>query len=257
MYAKLHEIFADKVGGEVFTCFGIYHFVYLAIFFSVLFFLIFYLRNKEKSVQKKAVRTVITIAFCFYMADFFLMPFAYGEIDIDKLPFHACTLMCIMGFWSRYNKFLSKYTLQFTLIGLISNMIYVVCPMGVASCAIHPLSYRAVQTLGFHGIMVIYSILALIYDDFKLELKKCYRELALLCIMAAWATIGNTLYSGSAGDYSHDFNWFFVESDPFGMLPQSISPYVMPFVTVITFFLANIFIYAVCFGIKKLNKKDK
>ena len=29
MYTKLHDIFADKTGGEVFTCFSAWHFFYI------------------------------------------------------------------------------------------------------------------------------------------------------------------------------------------------------------------------------------
>lgn len=255
MYELLNGIFADKQGGEVFTCFGIYHFIYLAVFCIALFLFIFCLRNKEKATQKKAVNILISFAFCLYMADFFLMPFAYGYIDIDKLPFHACTSMCIMSFWSRHNSFLGRFKQQFTLIGLISNIVYVVYPQGVQSYEIHPLSYRALQTLLFHGVMVIYAIVALVYDDFKLEWKRCYRELAALVILAVWAVFGNTLYSGSLGDYSHDFNWFFVKRDPFGALPEPLANYVMPFVTVAAFFGMNMIIYIIYFGIKKLAKK--
>lgn len=257
MYEALHKIFADREGGIVFSCFKLYHFIYLAAFFATLFFLIFYLRKKESAFQMRVINTVITFAFCLYMADFFLMPFAYGYIDVDKLPFHACTSMCIMCFWSRHNSFLGRFRQQFTIIGLISNLIYVVYPMGVESYEIHPLSYRALQTLLFHGVMVIYGVLALIYDDFKLEWKKCYRELVVLIIMAIWAVMGNTLYSGRSGDYSHDFNWFFVKRDPFGALPEPLANYVMPFITVISFFGMSVIVYLIYHGIKKANQKKQ
>ena len=254
-YEFLSNLLSDKKGDVIFSCFSIWHFLYLILFVGATILTIALLRNKPQEVKSKALNTAIAIAFGLYMADFFLMPFAYGEIDIDKLPFHACTSMCVLSFASRHFKSLSKYKLQFALIGLISNLIYVIYPDGVAAHAIHPLSYRAVQTLTFHGVMVIYGILTLVLDNVKIEWKKCYRELIVLIILACWALLGNTLYTGTVGEYSHDFNWFFVKRDPFGMFDPSISRYIMPFITVSAFFGANLVIYAIYFGIKKAFQK--
>lgn len=44
--------------------------------------------------------------------------------------------------------------------------------------------------------------------------------------MTVWALLGNYIYNGSAGEYSHFFNWFFVVRDPFGALPEKIAPFV-------------------------------
>ena len=254
-YEFLSNLLSDKKGDIIFSCFSIWHFLYLILFFGGTILTIALLKNKSQEVKSKAVNTAIAIAFGLYMADFFLMPFAYGMIDIDKLPFHACTSMCVLSFASRHFKSLSKYKLQFALIGLISNLIYVIYPDGVAAHEIHPLSYRAVQTLTFHGVMVIYGILTLALDNVKIEWKKCYRELIVLIILACWALLGNTLYTGNLGDYVHDFNWFFVKRDPFGMFDPNLSRYIMPFITVSAFFGADLVIYAIYFGVKKAFKK--
>ena len=254
-YEFLSNLLSDKKGDIIFSCFSIWHFLYLILFFGGTILTIALLKNKPQEVKSKAINTAIAIAFGLYMADFFLMPFAYGMIDIDKLPFHACTSMCVLSFASRNFKALSKYKLQFALIGLISNLIYVIYPDGIAAHQIHPLSYRAVQTLTFHGVMVIYGILTLVLDDVKIEWKKCYRELIVLIILACWAILGNTLYTGNLGDYVHDFNWFFVKRDPFGMFDPNLSRYIMPFITVSAFFGADLVIYAIYFGVKKAFKK--
>ena len=254
-YEFLSNLLSDKQGDIIFSCFSIWHFLYLILFFGGIILTIALLKNKPQEVKSKAINTAVAIAFGLYMADFFLMPFAYGMIDIDKLPFHACTSMCVLSFASRNFKSLSKYKLQFALIGLISNLIYVIYPDGVAAHQIHPLSYRAVQTLVFHGVMVAYGILTLVLDDVKIEWKKCYRELIVLIILACWAILGNTLYTGNLGDYVHDFNWFFVKRDPFGMFDPNLSRYIMPFITVSAFFGADLVIYAIYFGVKKAFKK--
>lgn len=251
MYEFLSNLLSDKKGGEIFTCFGIWHISYMLIFFGAIITTVLLLRNKSSSAKQRAINIAINCGFGLYMADFFLMPFAYGEIDIDKLPFHACTLTCVLCFMSRHNKFLQKFRLQFALVGLISNLIYMVYPAGVMWYEIHPLSYRAVQTLLFHGVMVAYGIFVLAFENVDLKWRKIYKELVLLVCMAAWAMLGNTLYSGTLGDYSRDFNWFFVKTDPFGILPATIAP----FATVFAFMLADALIYLIYFGIRKMCKK--
>lgn len=255
MYPILNEIFRDQKGDVIFTCFDIWHFLYMLVIFGGIILTICLLKNNSEQAKGRATNIAISIAFALYMMDFFLMPFAYGEIDIDKLPFHACTSMCILSFWCRHNSFLSKFKTQFALIGLIANITYIIYPAGVMWYEIHPLSYRAVQTLMFHGTMVAYGIFALAFGEIKLEWKKCYKELIVLLILAVWAIMGNTLYSGAAGDYSHDFNWFFVKMDPFGILPENIAPYVAPFVSITAFFGLDMVIYLLYFGIKAINKK--
>lgn len=58
--------------------------------------------------------------------------------------------------------------------------------------------------------------------------------------MTAWALLGNYVYNGSAGEYSHFFNWFFIVRDPFNALPEKISPFVMPFVNIALFFAVEV-----------------
>lgn len=255
MYPILHRIFADKKGDTVFTCFGIWHLVYMAVIFGLILTLALVFRKKDSEARQRLIRAAVNVAFGLYIADFFLMPFAYGAIDLEKLPFHMCTVMCVLCFLSNHSPFLGKFKLQFAILGLVSNLIYVVYPAGIGWYQIHPLSYRAVQTLLFHGTMSAYGIFTLALGDVRLSWKDCRRELPMILVVTLWALLGNTLYNGEAGTYSHMFNWFFVIRDPFYILPENIAPYLMPFVMVIVIFAADILVYAAYFGIKKLIKK--
>ena len=78
------------------------------IFLSIIS-LVFIFRNKKESLKNKLVVGSINTAFIMYMLDFFLMPFAYQIIDIEKLPFHICTVSCVLCFLSRHNNFFNKY----------------------------------------------------------------------------------------------------------------------------------------------------
>ena len=251
MYDSMYNLLSDKKGGEIFTCFGIWHIGYI-VFFLLLFFVVYLCtRRKSSEIKSKAVSVFINIAFGMYILDFFLMPFAYGEIDIEKLPFHACTAMCVMCFLSRRIGFLKKFRIHFALLGLISNMVYLIYPAGVMWHAVGPFSYRVIQTLSYHGIMTVFGLLALVYEGEGLEFRKCYRSLIVLAGMTLWAFIGNTLYNGSAGNYSNFFNWFFVVEDPFGIIDKQISPFIMPWLNIIIFFAVELAIYGIYHALMK------
>ena len=109
LYDFLRKLLEDHVGGAVFECFNIWHFIYMFLIFGGTILTIVLLKNKPQEIKNKAINLTISIAFGLYMADFFLMPFAYGEIDLEKLPFHMCTATCVLCFLSRHTKFFSKY----------------------------------------------------------------------------------------------------------------------------------------------------
>ncbi len=135
--------------------------------------------------------------------------------------------------------------MRFALLGFVSNLVYFVYPAGVMWHAVHPLSYRVIQTLMFHGIMMAYGFLAVAFDEEGLPFRKCPADLLTVTLMTAWASLGNLLYRGEAGKYSNDFNWFFTESDPFGIVPSEIAPYIMPFVVIAAFFAVEMLIYLI------------
>ena len=245
MYSSLHNIFADQKGGDIFNCFGPWHFLYIFLAIGVIALSIWLLRNKDKVTCDGALKIFAGIAFGLYMLDIFLMPFAYGEIDVDKLPFHACTSMSIMCFLSNHVTFLKKYRVNFALLAVLSNLMYLIYPSGVASYEIHPLSYRAIQTLLFHGAMVVYGVLTLVWNREELTFKRWYRNLAVLGALTVWAMIGNGLYSGEADGYSHDFNWFFIKADPFGLIPEEIALYICPWLNIAVFFALEMIIVAI------------
>ena len=250
MYPYLHEIFADKKGATVFACFGIWHFLYMAVIFGSILLAVLLLRNKDEKVRKKTIKGALYSAFGLYIADFFFMPLAYGYIDIEKLPFHMCTLMCLLSFLSYRGLLFIKYRKQFALLGLVSNLIYVIYPAGVGWYQIHPLSYRVVQTLLFHGAMTAYGILTLALGGDELTFKSSLQELSVIAVVTLWAILGNTLYNGAAGEYDHFFNWFFVVRDPFYILSADVAPYMMPFVMILVIYAADLLIYSAYFVIK-------
>ncbi len=257
MYSFLYELLRDKKGGEIFTLFSGWHLLYIALTVAVITAVLIIEKKKFKEIREKTVQFFINLAFALYIADLFLMPIAYGEIDIEKLPFHACTAMCVMCFLSYRVKLLKKYRLSFVLLGLISNLVYLIYPAGVMWHSVHPLSYRVIQTLIFHSVMSIYGILTLIREYKKIEIKKCYRDLAVICAMTAWALVGNYIYNGTSDEYSHFFNWFFVVRDPFYIFPENIAPFIMPILNILVFFAVEIIIHSVVLIIKTYQARQR
>ena len=239
MHDFLRDILADKKGGITFTCFGIWHICFIVLFFAIGVFACLYLKNKSIDKRKTVMDRFVHWAFGLYVADYFLMPLAYGEIDIEKLPFHICTAMCVMCFLSRHNEFLGRFKLQFAALGFLSNLVYLVYPAGVMWHGVHPLSYRVVQTLFFHGIMAVYGVLVLVYERDAFAWKRCYRDFVVIVSMTVWALLGNTIYNNQ----SRVYNWFFVMQDPFYALPEGAAPYIMPFLNVALFFAAEMLVY--------------
>lgn len=251
MYSFFHTLLADRKGGEIFTLFSPWHFLYIGLAAAAIAVLLLSMRRKSGEVRERITRTLIHSAFLMYVADFFLMPLAYGEIDVEKLPFHACTASCVACFLSYHIPYLAKYRTSFAMLGLISNLVYLIYPAGVMWHAVHPVSYRVIQTLLFHALMTVYTLLLLLWERDKLCIKKCYRELTVTACMTLWALLGNYVYNGKSEGYDHFFNWFFVVRDPFYAIPESIAPFIMPFLNLALFFGIQMGIHLIFWACKK------
>lgn len=256
MYRLISEFLSDKKGGNVFCCFDFSHFCYIALVILSVVLIAVYLKGKSSDTKQKAIDISINVAFGIYILDFFLMPFSYGEIDVEKLPFHICTAMCVMSFWSRHNKFLARFKTQFALFGFVSNLVYLIYPAGVMWYQVHPLSYRVIQTLLFHGTMVIYGTLVLLYEDLQ-QHRRYWKDLLVIASMTLWAILGNLLYTGEAWGCSNNFNWFFVRQDPFNIIPADIAPWIMPVINIAVFAVVEMGISGVFSSLKKRFSKTQ
>lgn len=249
MFTFLRDLLSDKKGGEVFTCFGIWHFIFIAVFVIFAVLLCIHLKDKTKDKRKKFIDRYVCIPFGLYVADFFLMPIAYGEIDVEKLPFHICTVTCVLCFVSRYNRHFGKLKLQLATLGFISNLVYLIYPAGVMWYGISPLSYRVIQTLCFHGLMAIYGFLVLCYESGNFRFKDFYKDICVIASVTLWAVLGNLLYNNE-----RIYNWFFVVRDPFYIIDADIASFVMPVLNTVIFSSASFLIYLI-FSVKKTLKK--
>jgi len=248
---------SDKKGGEIFTLFGGWHFFYLVLTLATIVAVFLLSKDKGENAKRNVPKLLIHVAFGLYVADFFLMPLAYGEIDVEKLPFHACTATCVLCFLSYHNRFFEAYRKSFVLLGFLSNLVYLIYPAGVMWHAVHPLSYRVIQTLMFHSVMTAFGALVLTYEHDGLEVKKWHRDFTVIVAMTLWAMLGNYVYNGESEGYSHFFNWFFVVRDPFYVIDASIAPFLMPFINVAVFFAAEFAVRCILWGIRRIQRSKE
>lgn len=240
MYPLLHELLADRSGAEVFTCFSAWHIFWITLTAALFALLYRRLRRQLEGDRERTLQRLLSLAFGLYILDFFLMPLAYGEIDIEKLPFHACTAMCVLCFLSCRNRFLARFRGSFALMGFVSNLVYLCYPAGVMWHGVHPMCYRVIQTLSFHSLMTAACLLTLIFGD-----RGNWRQhLGVTVAMTGWAMLGNWLYNSPDRLY----NWFFVVRDPFGILPAELSPFVMPLINIGLFFAVEQMVCAIVRG---------
>lgn len=251
MYSFFNQLLSDHKGGVTFACFDVWHLCWIGAVVAVILIAWRCLKGKGDAAKQKVIKRCADLAFGLYIADFFLMPFAYGIIEIEKLPFHICTTMCVLCFLSHHTKLFSRFRLQFAIYGLISNFVYLVYPAGVMWQQVNPLSYRVIQTLLFHGVMTVYGFLVLIFDDVKWDRKNWWKDLLVIAAMTLWAMLGNYLYNGDVEGYSHFFNWFFVLRDPFYLFPAELAPFIMPVLNILLFFSVNSLVRLICGMIRK------
>ena len=143
------------------------------------------------------------------------------------------------------------------MLGFISNLVYLIYPAGVMWHAVHPISYRVIQTLIFHSVMTVYGFISLVYEIDRIDIKKCYRDLLVVIGMTAWAMIGNYTYNGVYDGADRFFNWFFVVRDPFYIIGESVSPFIMPIINIAIFFAVEMNIHLIIHYVKAIIKEKR
>ena len=270
MYEFLSNLLSDKDKGILtFEALSLCHILYLLLIFGGIALVLYLFRNKTIEAKHKLINFTIILALIIYIADFFLMPFSYGYIDIDKLPFHICTLMSIMCVLSRRTKVFSKFKTSFTLMGLVGALMYLIYPAGVAEADGY--SSRIVQTVLYHGLMIAQGVFAIAYNDLDLNWKSIKYDLFAILGLTLWAMLGNTLYSGEVKEacncvegctnlitvYEHDFNWFFVKHDALYIIPDDIDIYFAPFIMIVAIFGMCALVRFISLKLEKVFNVDK
>ena len=251
MFELINYILKDR-STETFSFkpFSLCHILYLLTIIGVIVALLFAFRKKSQEFKLKTVDVVVDIALGLYILDFFCMPLSQGEINIDKLPFHLCTLMSIMCFLSRHTKLFSKFKNTFTILGLVGALMYICYPAGVCNSSgdyFDGYTYRIIQTVLYHGVMVAQGVFAIAYGDIDLKWSGLKLDIIVVLGMIVWAMLGNSIYSATIQEacncvegctemitvYDVGPNWFFVENDALYIIPNDKDDVIAPIMMIV------------------------
>jgi uncharacterized membrane protein YwaF len=229
------------------TPFSVAHIVYMMLIFGGVIAGYFLFRNAD-ALKKERILRFLAYALAFsYFSDFFVHDFVYGEMNMDKLPFHVCTVLCPLVLVAQFNRNGHKIAEPVATLAALAPMMYLCYPASVGDG--EPWCYQAVQTMFFHGVLMAWGILNIALGAVKPDIRHIWKSAVLLTGITLWAKLGNVLLA---------HNWFFLEEDAFyiGLVEQGIIPkWVLMVVNPVVFFLAVLALYGVCYAVKRISKK--
>ena len=230
--------------------FSVWHILYTLIIFGVTIFLGILFCKKSGEAKEKFLRALAIITLVLYVGDFFIQPFMHGdpsvvgEMNIDKLPFHICTIMCPVIMLIQFNKRMSWCYEAAALLAIVGPLMYLTYPNGALG-DVSPFCYRIIQTCMYHGVVFCWGFNMIALGKAKISIKRCWKPLIGLGLIALWATVGNLAYNVEGN--THD--WFFLTGSSFSYaFPESMHPYltyIMPFAVIAAIFAVVLCVYGV------------
>jgi uncharacterized membrane protein YwaF len=213
----------------------------------------FALRKGTKAEQEKVLRILAYALVISYISDFFVHEFVYGTIDapgglnMDKLPFHICTVLCPLVCFAQFRKN-SKILEPVVILATLAPLMYLCYPASVGDG--EPWCYQSVQTMFYHGMLLGWGVLNLAFGITRPHIKTSWKTaIALVCI-TLWAKLGNILL---------DHNWFFLNEDAFyiGLVENGVIPkWSLMIINPVVFFVAALAVYGISHAINKRRGFD-
>ncbi len=233
--------------GITITAFSIPHIVYLVLIFGGIFLAWRLLRNQTAEKKEGALRFIAYAVVLSYLSDFFVHEFVYGGMNMDKLPFHICTVLCPLSAIAQFHHKGHKILEPVAVLSVLAPMMYLCYPASIGDG--EPWCYQAVQTMFFHGMLMAWGILNLALGKVQLNWKHCWTSAVALVAITLWAKLGNVLL---------EHNWFFLNEDAFyiGLVEGGILPkWSLMILNPIVFFLAVLLVYAVACPLQKKSRR--
>ena len=231
------------------TLFSGWHFMYIALILGVSIGLALALRGRSEKTKQIVLSVYAILVTVVYIADFFMMPLMRDDhsIDIDKLPFHFCTVLAIFVPFAQFNKKFSSVKDVIACFAIVSTLMYITYP-GSALGGVDVFSYKVVQTFLYHGVLFTWGFLSVTTGSAVLSFKKIWKELIGLAILVVWGLVGSYTYSNLTPSH---YDWFFVTGSTYPFIPA----WLMPFVVLVTVFTMCAVIHLIDLGVKCcLNK---
>ena len=259
----MRELFFKLFSDTPFQCgveiqsFNIWHILYVLLVIGGSIWFAFFLKNKKVETREKVLGTLVWALVISYLSDYFVHDFVYADyengeyiragLNMDKLPFHICTVLCPIIAFTHYNKHFQKFIEPVAALAIVAPLMYITYPStGVGG---EPWCYRTVQTMFFHGVEFAWGFLSVATGKTKFKFKNIWKAAVMLVGIAAWAKLGCTML---------EYNWFFLRYDPFGIgLPEWSLIFLVP----LSIFAMVALIYSIYYGVvaiihKKCEKAD-
>ncbi len=244
------KILSDNPTGSsaIIESFNVWHILYVVIILGGVIGGAFLLKNKSMEKKAKVLRILAIALAVSYFSDWFLHDFVYSDdgvtgagLNMDKLPFHICTVMCPIILFTQFNKRCQKFIEPVAALAIVAPLMYITYPSsGVGG---EPWCYRTVQTMFFHGVELAWGFLAVACGLTKLRWKNIWKAAVVLAGIAVWAKLGNILL---------EYNWFFLREDPFGI---GLKPYILIFAVPMAIFAMVALIYSINYGVLAIIRK--
>lgn len=250
----LSNLFSGSGGSVEMHAFDGWHFGYIILIAALITGAGFALKGRSDATKKKTLNILVIVTLAFYIFDFFIQPFKSNDftLNIDKLPFHICTLMGIVAVFAQYSK-KQWFKQTVVVLAMAGALMYITYP-GTALDGEAPWSYTVVQTVFYHGMLLAWGVLNLTTGQVKLRYKDMWMPLVGLCIMALWATVGNVCYNSNyaGGGSAHHYDWMFLTGSTF-----STGPYLTPFVTITSIYGVIACFYLINYICEVIARKRK
>ena len=206
---------------------------------------------KKATVEtKNKVFSILSISICaLYAFDYFAIPlynthecadgYVMYMLDVDKLPFHICTVLCPVVAFVQFNKRFARVREPVAILAIVAPLMYLTYP-GSAVGDLSAFCYKVLQTFIYHGVLLAWGYLNLAVGFVKPAFKRCYKVLIGICLIATWAMIGNLTY-GTCFDHdgSPHYDWFFLTGSTFPFIPKPL----MPFAVIAAVFCVALMVY--------------
>ena len=248
LFFKLFEMSHFNTGIKI-TPFSAAHIVYLVLIFGSIIALGLIFRKKDAAARERLLRLMCYALVFSYISDFFFHEFVYGGLNMDKLPFHICTVLCPLAAIAQFNRKGDKIREPVVMLAVLAPMMYLCYPASVGDG--EPWCYQAVQTMFFHGVLMAWGILSIALGAVKPNARHIWKSAVLLVGITLWAKLGNVLML---------HNWFFLEEDAFyiGLVANGIIPkWVLMIANPVVFLLAVLALYGVCHMVQDKGKKKE
>ena len=231
-----------------------WHILYLIVIIGSTILLGYYLiKNPQK--KKGVIDAIVTALVLVYVLDFFTHPLTRDDfsMNVDKLPFHICTILCPISALTRFNHRFEKFKEPVSFLAIVAPLMYMVYP-GSAIGDISPLCYEVIQTFVYHGLLFSFGFNMIATGEVKPNIRNSWKAVIGICLIALWASIGNAVYNGD--DVSHHYDWFFLTGSTFPFVPAPLMPFAVIFcVSAMVYLIYGIYYGVIHFTAKRETKR--